>query len=428
MFNIFRKKEEKAITPLAVNKHNVETVKQETWTDKKEMTQEDMLSQYKSWAFICARLNGESVASQKLRLYAKTAPNQKRIKNFATKEVDNQTFKRIIKSIPNTSPIDYIEEIYEHPVLDLIYNVNDNSNYFDNMQLTQTYMDITGNAYWYVVMDRDGMPAELHQMRPDMTKVVSGKTNLIQGYIYGNKDKSALKKDEVIRFNVPNPSNPFYGKSCIEAAFAEVSRNNLYNKYENSQLMNNGRPDFIIKYQGQLTQEDQRRLTMEWNRLYQGTNNAGKVKVMDNNFDVETLSFNPKDMEFLAGRLMTKKDLSSMFGIPYGMLDTSDELKAGLDNILSYYQRFAIKPRIRRIEETLNEQLIKFYDDSGDLFFAFDDPVDDNQKLNSEVNTKYVQAGILSVNEAREAIGYDPIEGGDDLKVSTPAQENINER
>ncbi len=443
MFNIFKKKveekvieqnivEEKAITPLAVNKHNIETITQETWNDKKEMTQEDMLTQYKSWSFICARLNGESVASQKLRLYARTAPNQKRIKNFTAKEVDRKTFKSIIKSIPNTKPVDIIEEIYDHPVLDLIYNVNPYSNYFDNMQLLQTYMDLCGNAYLFVVMDRDGMPSELYQMRPDMTKVVPGKSNLINGYIYGNKDKSALKYDEVIRFNVPNPSNPFYGKSCIEAAYAEVSRNNLYNRYENSILQNNGRPDFIVDYEtGQLTAEDRKRLTLEWNRLYSGVQNAGKVAIMDSNFKIVPLSFKPEEMQYLEGRSMTKRDLSSVFGVPYALLDTSEQMKAGLDQLVYHYQRYGILPRLRRIEEALNEQLIPFYDNTGDLFFKFDNPVDDDRKQDAEINTKYVQAGILSVNEAREAIGYDSVEGGDDLKVSKPSvkpvEENTNE-
>jgi len=446
MFNIFKKKveekvieqnivEEKAITPIAVTKHNIETITQETWSDKKEMTQEDMLSQYKSWSFICARLNGESVATQKLRLYARTAPNQKRIKNFTAKEVDKKMFKSIVKSIPNTKPVEIIEEIYDHPVLDLIYNVNPNSNYFDNMQLTQTYMDLCGNAYLYIVFDKSGMPAELYQMRPDITKVVPSKDSIISGYIYGNKDKSALKTDEVIRFSVPNPSNPFYGKSCIEAAFAEVSRNNLYNRYENSQLINNGRPDFIIKYAGQLTQEDQKRLTLEWNRLYKGTQSAGKVSVMDNNFDVEPLSFKPQEMQFLEGRHQTKKDIASMFGIPFALLDSENQLKAGITDIQISYQRYGIAPRLRRIEDTLNEALIKrFYDDSGDLFFKFDDCISEDRKQDAEINTKYVQAGIISINEAREYLDLDPVEGGDDIKVGNsnsnikPVQESTNER
>lgn len=418
--------EEKALTPLAVSRHNTETVTQDKWFDKKEMTQEQMISQYKSWAFICARLNGESVATQKLRLYARTSPNQKRIKNFTTKEVDNRTFSKIIKAIPNTKPVDVIEEVYDHPVLDLIYKVNSNSNYFDNMQLTQTYMDLTGNAYWYIVFDRDGMPAELYQMRPDFTSVVSGKTELIKGYIYGNTNKSALKTDEVVRFYVPNPSNPYYGKSCIEAASAEVSRNNLYNVYENSALMNNGRPDFIVKYEGNLTAEDQKRMTIEWNRLYQGTQNAGKIKVMDNNFNVTPLSFKPEEMQYLEGRHVTKKDLASMFGIPFSLLDSENQLKAGIQDIQVSYQRYGILPRLKRIEDTLNEQLInRYYDDSGDLFFMFDDCVSIDKKENSDIFTKYVNAGVLSVNEVRAELGYDSVEGGDDLKASQQSNPTV---
>jgi HK97 family phage portal protein len=405
--------EEKGLTAAPVMSRGVEVITQNPWSEKKSLTQEEMLAQYKSWSFICARLNSESVASQKLRLYATTSRGQKRIKNFACKEVDKKNYNRLLKSMGKTKPVELIEEIYEHPVLDLLYNVNDFSNYFDNIQMTQLYMDLAGNAYWFIVTDSKGMPTEIHQMRPDYTKVVPGKDKLINGYLYGHTSPSALTTEEVIRFYVPNPTNAYYGKSCIEAGASEVSRNNLYNTYENSQLANNGRPDFVVKYEGTLTAEDQKRLTMEWNRLYASPKNAGKVKIMDANFAIEKLSFNPKDMEYLQGRLFTKKDISSMFGVPYGMLDTSDELKAGLDNVLSYYQRFALRPRLRRIEETLNEQLIPMYDKSGDLFFSFDDPVDDREELKGKLNCEYVKNKIISINEARADINLDPIEGGD---------------
>lgn len=406
----------KAKTAYQIIKREPNIVKQSNWTEKKDLTQEEMLSQYKSWAFVCSRLNSESVASSKLRLYAVTSQGQKPIKNYRTKEVNNKQFNKIIKSIPQTKPVETIEEIYDHPVLDLLYSVNDHSNYFDNTQLTQLYLDLAGNAYWYIIKDDDGMPSAIYQMRPDLTEIVPAKNRLIHGYLYGNRDKVALSEDEVIRFYVPNPTNPYYGKSCIEAGQAEVSRNNLYNVYENSQLKNNARPEFIIKYKdGVLTKEEQKRLYLEWNRIYANPNNAGKVKIMDSNFDVETLSFSPKEMQYLQGRLFTKKDIASLFGVPYGLMDTSDQLKAGLDQLIYHYQRYGLLPRLKRIEETLNQQLIPFYDNSGDLFFMFDNPVDDDRKTDSEINTKYVSYGLMSVNEARGEIGYDPVEGGDEL-------------
>jgi len=424
IFDIFKSKkindiEEKALTPQAVLSKEPIFVNQNKWVDKKELSQEQMLEQYKSWSFICSRLNGESVASSKLRLYVKTNKGQGKVKNFDTKAINVKKFNSIQKAIGKANEVEQIEEIYDHPALNLLYTVHDFSNYFDNMQMTQTYLDLTGNAYWYITKDAIGTPIGIYQMRPDLTKVVPGKQKLVKGYIYGNKEASALRTDEVIKFYVPNPSNPWYGQSCISAGSAEVSRNNLYNTYENSNLQNSGRPDFAVKYDGQLQKEEIKRLTYEWNRLYQGAQNAQKIKIMDSNWSIEKLSFTPKDMEYLQGRLYTKKDIASIFGVPFGLLDSSDELKAGLDNILAYYQRFAITPRLRRIQETLNEQYIPLFDNSGSLFFMFDDVVDDDKSFKVTKNVAYVNAGILSINEAREDEGYDPVDGGDELNAST---------
>ena len=41
------------------------------WESKK-VSKEQMLEQYKSWVYIAARLNGESVAQQNIKLYAVT--------------------------------------------------------------------------------------------------------------------------------------------------------------------------------------------------------------------------------------------------------------------------------------------------------------------------------------------------------------------
>lgn len=419
----FFNKEDKGKTPYPVLKNEPQIHVQDKWCEKKDITVSDMIAQYKSWSFVCARLNAETVASAKLRLYVKTKRGQGKVKNFDTRVVSNSEFKSLSKAL-KTSAIEQIEEVYDHPALNLLYQVNDFSNYFDNMQLTQTYMDLAGNAYWYLVKDAYGTPIQIYQMRPDMTEVVPAQQKLIKGYLYGAKEKTAMKIDEVIRFHVPNPASAYYGQSCIAAGQAEVSRNNLYNVYENSNLQNNARPDFAVKYDGTLTQADMKRLSAEWNRLYSGPKNNNKIKIMDQNFSIEKISFAPKDMEYLQGRIMTKKDIAAIFGVPYGLLDTSDQLKAGLDNVLVYYQRFAIKPRLRRIEETLTEKLLPMFD--ADLFFAFDDIVDESNEFKLKQNVEYVNAGIISRNEARATEGYEAVAGGDNLKIES-TETNVEE-
>jgi len=410
----------KKVTPLAANRPLFEAVNEKARWAETKLTSTQMLEQYKGWSFIAARLNGESVASQQIHLYAVTRQNQDRIKNFSTKEVDSKTVRRLIKEHPYVQQAEYVEEIFDHPALDLMYKVNDFSNYSDNFQLTQIYQDMTGNAYWFITKDTMGVPTGIYQLRPDLVKVKSGKTRLIVGYLYGNKDPSAFKVDEVVRFNVPNPNNFWYGQSCIEAGMASVSRQNLYDVYENSQLKNMGRPDFAVKYTGNLTAEDMKKLTAQWNRLYTNPNNAGKIKIFDNNWEIQELGFTPEEMKYLEGRKMTQREICLMFGVPYSLLDTSDQLKAGLDQIMPVYQRFTLKPRLTRIAETLTEQYLPMFDTSGDLFFDYDDPVDENQDFILKSNVEYKKAGIISVNEARARIGMDPVEGGDEVKENLP--------
>jgi len=70
---------------------------------------------------------------------------------------------------------------------------------------------------------------------------------------------------------------------------------------------------------------------------------------------------------------------------------------------------FTIQPRLRRIEEKLNEKLIWRYDEK--LFLAYDNCVPDSREELLSERIKHVQTSILSVDEARGSLGKEPLGG-----------------
>ena len=97
--------------------------------------------------------------------------------------------------------------------------------------------------------------------------------------------------------------------------------------------------------------------------------------------------------------------IASAFGVPYSYLDSSDAKKATSEIAERTYAKTTILPKITRIAEKLNEQLVPLYDDTGRMFLAYDNPVPQDKKALLAENVAYVNTGIMTVNEARLKIG-----------------------
>jgi HK97 family phage portal protein len=382
------------------------------------LDQAGMISQNRNWAAICANFNGVSVAQVPLRVFAWNRGNRE-LRAYDHRRLEQKEIKYISKKRPIIQQNDSVVELFDHPLNYLLEKPSPYLDQFSLLELLTKYLDFTGNAYLHIEY-KDGVPNELQIMNPALTQVVPGERKLIKGYIYGknapqwdpvsNKNIIAISPKDVVRFHVPSLISAYYGASVIEQHIGAISRNDLYDIYENSALKNNARPDFVVKYTKKLDPKTMKDLVLQWNGLYKGEENTNKVAVMDSEFDIEKLSFSPKDMEFLDGRRVTLKQIASAFGVPYALLDQENILKAGLDQILPLYQKYGIKPRLRRLENAINEQLCPKFDNSGRLFVAFDECVDEDRRFNLLQSKSLFEAGIIDKNEAREIAGFGAVE------------------
>ena len=70
----------------------------------------------------------------------------------------------------------------------------------------------------------------------------------------------------------------------------------------------------------------------------------------------------------------TKDEIANAFGVPLAFLTTETNL-ANLQAAMQQHSSLAIRPRLQRRDEKINEQLIPLYDPTHRLFVASDDPM-----------------------------------------------------
>lgn len=372
-----------------------------------------LLNAYKSWVYICASRNAVSFASFPLRLYVakpakskmlvETRPISKETKKFLYSKEMGHLDRYLRKAVE-------VEEVLEHPFIELMKNVNPFMNEFELKELTCLNQELTGNNYWYLLSNNMGLPIQVWLVPPDKIKVIPSKEEFIKGYMYKNGlDEIAFDKLEIIHFKYPSPTSVYYGLSPISAVAHAYNINENMNRFENSLFSNMAIPSGILTTELPINADEQKRMGDEWNQRYSGVSKAGKTAILANGLKYQPITFSPRELNFLAGRNVTKEEISNAYGQSTALFD-KDANRANSDNATYMFMKDTISPRHRRCEQKINEQILPRYDDK--LFCAFENCVPEDREFLHRVRIESTNK-LITVNEARAEMGKDEVEGGD---------------
>jgi len=339
-----------------------------------------MVSNYKSWPYACANKNGFSVAKCKLKLYRKDADGQ-----------------------PG-------DEIFEHPFLDLINTVNPFSNRFDLFAITQIFLELTGNAYWFLPKDNLRVPSMIWQIPANWMKIIPSKEMFIEGYVMqvpGSGKAVPFLEEEIVHFKFPSPFNLFYGTGPLLAAAYGIDLNNEIKTWGINFFMNNAQPSGVLQSDSSVSREAYQRLSDSWNRKYRGSKNAGKIAILEEGLKYQQIGSSVKDSKFEDVSKEMRDEILAMFGVPASKLGLVEDVNRANADANDYtYQKETIVPRLALLEEKINEKILPVYDPR--LICKFESPVPDDREYRLREKQINIQSGFSSIDEEREKEGLEP--------------------
>lgn len=394
----------------------------------------DLINTYKRYAYAFANINANACARVPIKLFVKTKQGDKQTR-LRTKTVNKGLLEHleIAYSGHFTKSLKQVEEVVEHPVLDLLDNAND-SPYLNGNSLrvlTHLFQEIVGRSYQYIESHPIlGIPLNIFLLEPQYThpKRNTGSKNLVDYYEYkgGNVDEKYSPSD-VIPYLVPNLTSPFIdGLSPHMASWeADVLINKLMST-ELGMLQNQARPDSIVSptKDNMFGAEEALRFERKLNSQF-GTGKGGGIYVAEEPIEWNPLNWPPKDLGSLelAGR--AKAEIASAFDVPEALIDSKNINKETLQAALQEHALIAVSPRLIRDAAVKNDQLLNRYDDTGRLFLAYDNPVPEDKTLFLQETVQLVMNGIMTPNEGRDRHNLPSIAGGDKLRpINVPAQAN----
>jgi HK97 family phage portal protein len=308
-----------------------------------------------------------------------------------------------------------IEEVTEHPLLDLLQQVNPCHNAFDLWELTTLSQEVHGCAYWLLEFGAFGIPDRIWPLPAHLVTPVRGadSPNLVDHYVYrGGRSERSFSPDEVIAFRYPDLRNPYTaGLSPLQACFDQVRLLSDLTAFKRAKFDNHALPDALVCPDSVIGEEERQRLELLWNqRLRKG--GAGRVVVTEAAMRVQLLEHSMGDLAALADAKATREDVCNAFHVPIAYLTTHTNL-ANLQAAQDQHARHAVLPRLRRRDEKLNEQLVPLYDPTGRLFLASDDPVAANREQTTRDREVHLRFGVQTINEVRAEQGLPPVAWGD---------------
>ncbi len=308
-------------------------------------------------------------------------------------------------------------EVESHPLLDLVSHPSLDHTSSDFFESWYGYLLVSGNAYVEAV-GLDGALRELHVLRPDRMKVIPGADGWPDGFEYGVGGRSIRLAGDVVEgvrsvlhVRLFHPANDYYGMSPIEAAATAIDIHNQAAKWNKALLDNSARPSGALVYasrEGQLTDEQFRRLKDELEIGFQGARQAGRPMLLEGGLDWKQLSLSPKDMDFVEAKNAAAREIALAIGVPPMLLGIPG------DNTYSNYQeasrsfwRQTVLPLVVRTSKALSTWLGPAWGHGLEL----KPDLDAIEALSTERDQLWVRlekASFLSRDEKRAAAGYGP--------------------
>ena len=347
---------------------------------------------------------------------------------------------RLTEVVPLGDGKEEREPIAVHPFYDLLgHGGNRKPNPLTTrgnfLKLTQADLDLVGDAYWFKVRDAFGIPRELWRLRPDKMNPVIDREGMLLGWVWaatvtsGELTAVTFPVQEVVHFQYPNPLGwPYLGMSPVRAMWATVETDEANKLYQRTFFSKGAHLSMIVSTDQPLDETQVQMVLDNFEARHSGVENAWMPVVLGHGLKAAPSQAINKDLQALDLMAFTRDEILATYAVPRSKLGQTDAgiTRANADAADVTFNREAINPRLRNIEETVETQLIVDYPQpSGNrrLEYDFDNPVPEDRDYELRAGTELKRAGALTVNELRERHGLPAFEGeyGEMVEVSTSA-------
>lgn len=271
------------------------------------------------------------------------------------------------------------------------------------------YLLAFGNSYIHM-KDMES----LFCLRPDRVSIIPNKShNDVVGYKYSVDGQSfSIPSEDMLHFRLFNPLNDWYGFSPLEVAMQSVDQYNAVSKHNLALLQNGGRPSgcLVLKNSLEYANEEQiEALRESIRKAYSGALNAGKIMVLEGDFEWKEIGLSPKDLDFNQGKILTAREIAEAYGVPPMLVGVpGDTSFSNYKEARLHLWEDTIIPLTEYLKTELENWLSRKFKSQIKVKFDLDSVYALTEKRETLWN-KISNADFLTIDEKRKILGFAPL-------------------
>ena len=363
----------------------------ETFTESAGSTDaENVLGLSAVWA--CVNLIAGTIASLPLMVY--------RTKSDGSRDVDREhSLYRVLHDSPNSlqTALDYWE-------------------------FTGASIELWGNGYARKVKSGDRIVGLIPIMpqAPQVTNLGNGRLR----YRWTENGKEYdLTSDDVLHIRGFG-GNPLGGMSTLAFGARAFGLALDIDRSARGTFKNGMRPAGVLTFDKFLTPEQRSVVEEKLTEKYIGAMNAGRPLILEGGTKWAQLGINPEDAQMLESRGFSVEEIARFFGVPpfmIGHAEKSTSWGTGIKEQTLGFQKFTLRRRLKRIEQSLEKQLLSPADRAAGIVIEFN--LEGLLRGASDERASFYQSGLqngwMTINEVRALENLPPVDGGDEPRMQS---------
>jgi len=275
------------------------------------------------------------------------------------------------------------------------------NNSFNRNLITDFLID--GNIFMYF----DG--AHLYHLPATDVRIHSSKETYIEKFTMHD---ITFSPDEIIHIKENSFHSIYRGVPRLKPALRTMILMKSMRAFQDNFFKNGAVPGLVLKSPNTLSEKIKERMMVSWQARYRPDAGGRRPLILDGGIEVDSISnVNFKELDFQTSIDDNEKIILKALGIPPIMLDSGNNANIR-PNMRMYYLE-TILPIVRKI----NYGLERFFG------FELSEDISDIPALQPELRdasayyTSLVNGGIITAAEARDRLGFEPIEGTEEIRV-----------
>ncbi len=309
-----------------------------------------------------------------------------------------------------------LDEIEDHPALDLLGRLNPAMSGLVGRMVTQLYLDLKGEVFWVLERNGAGEPVEAWPVPPHWIIETPSQSRPWYRASYLGWLR-IFPEEDVVWIRSPDPENPYgRGTGIAEALSDELDIDEFAAKHVKAWFYNRAMPDAIVSLEG-LGDDEVKRLKEKFDSQFRGVEKAGQVHVTNAKLSVEVLSQTFKEQQLGELRQLQRDTVLQVFNVPpecLGIIENSNRATIGAADFL--YAKGVLVPRLDFLASE-QQPLVDLFDPS--LLLDYVSPVPDDREFEQKVMVQV--PAVFTIDEHRALAGKPPLPNGEGDVLYEPA-------